>query len=253
MAGYALPVADDGGMRLDDLAREAGVASTTVRLYQNKGLLPPPRLVGRTGYYDEHHLARLRLIHRLQEDGFSLSGIARVLETWQSGGGLDELIGAEVQLDALLHGRNEVVLSAEELLDRFPTDALTPELVQRAAAMGLVEATADGRFRVPDQRFLDTGAALIRMGVPAGVVLDEWEALRATTDEIAARFIGLFEQHLLPEDWEARIARGDRTELAATLEQLRQTARQVLTAALDASIASVGAERLAAVLEAETP
>ena len=37
-------------MRVDDLARAAGVATTTIRLYQSKGLLPPPRLVGRTGY-----------------------------------------------------------------------------------------------------------------------------------------------------------------------------------------------------------
>lgn len=241
------------GRRLDDLARDAGVASTTVRLYQNKGLLPPPRLVGRTGYYDDHHLARLRLIHRLQEDGFSLSAIARVLETWQSGGGLDDLVGAEVQLDALFHDRHAIVLTGEELFARFPADSMTPELVQRAAAMGLVEATEDGRFRVPDQRFLDTGATLVRMGVPAAVVLDEWDRLSGATDEIADRFIGVFEQHLLPDDWEEQLASGGGVELAGTLEQLRQAARQVLSAALDASIARIGAERLAAVFDAAGP
>ncbi|HMQ25441.1 MAG TPA: MerR family transcriptional regulator [Acidimicrobiales bacterium] len=238
------------GRRLDDLARDAGVASTTVRLYQNKGLLPPPRLVGRTGYYDDHHLARLRLIHRLQEDGFSLSAIARVLETWQSGGGLDDLVGAEVQLDTLLHDRHAIVLTGEELLARFPAGALTPDLVQRAGAMGLVEVTDDGRFRVPDERFLDTGATLVRLGVPATVVLDEWERLRGATDDIAGRFIGLFEQHLLPEDWESRLATGKGAELTGDLAQLRQTALGVLSAALDASIARIGAERLAAVLDA---
>ena len=35
--------------RLDELARRAGVASTTVRLYRSKGLLARPRLEGRTG------------------------------------------------------------------------------------------------------------------------------------------------------------------------------------------------------------
>ncbi|MHB1139051.1 MAG: MerR family transcriptional regulator, partial [Microthrixaceae bacterium] len=49
-------------MRVDDLARAAGVATTTIRLYQSKGLLQPPRLVGRTGWYGEAHLARLNVI-----------------------------------------------------------------------------------------------------------------------------------------------------------------------------------------------
>ena len=51
--------------RLDELARAAGVASTTVRLYRSRGLLPPPRLEGRTGWYDDAHLSRLCLIARL--------------------------------------------------------------------------------------------------------------------------------------------------------------------------------------------
>src|SRR5688500_9546618 len=66
-------------MRLDDLAAAAGVATTTVRLYRQRGLLPPPRLVGRTGWFGPHHLARLRLIARLQGDGFSLAGIGKLL------------------------------------------------------------------------------------------------------------------------------------------------------------------------------
>ena len=247
-----MAAASSSEMRLDDLARAAGVASTTVRLYQNKGLLPPPRLVGRTGYYDEHHLARLRLIHRLQEDGFSLAGIGRVLDTYQRGGGLDELVGVEVELDALLHDRQEVVLTAEELLGRFPDGALTPDLVQRAAAIGLVAATDDGRFRVLDRRFLDSGATMIRLGAPADVVLDEWEQLVQTTDGIAERFIALFEEHLLPDAWEQDLDADRATELADALQQLRDTARQVVAAALDTSIARLGTQRLAALLGPET-
>ncbi|HEY4378560.1 MAG TPA: MerR family transcriptional regulator, partial [Acidimicrobiales bacterium] len=78
-------------MRIDDLAREAGVASTTVRLYQSKGLLPGPRVVGRTGFYDQSHLSRLRLISRLQEDGFSLASITRLLSLWEEGRDLGDL------------------------------------------------------------------------------------------------------------------------------------------------------------------
>ena len=181
------------GMRLDELAQRAGVASTTVRLYQNKGLLPGPRLVGRTGYYDDAHLARLRLIGRLQEQGFSLAGIGHLLASWEEGRGLADIVGVEQQLDALLNQRRDTVVDAAELLGRFPAGALAPADIQRAAALGLVEAAPGGRFRVADERFLEAGSALAHLGVPAAAILDEWERLSTVTDEVAARFIALFE------------------------------------------------------------
>ena len=232
-------------LRLDELAQRAGVATTTIRLYQNRGLLPGPRLVGRTGYYGPAHLARLALIGRLQAQGFSLAGIGRLLETWERGRDLTDLVGVEEELEALLDRRPEIVLDAAELLGRFPADSLTPELVQRAAGLGLVEPTDDGRFRVPDRRFLDTGAALVELGVPVDVVLDEWEALRDLTDSIAARFIAVFEDHLLPAGWERGLDPGDVERVATTLARLRQTAGQVVAAALDASLAELGTKRLA--------
>lgn len=235
--------------RLDELARQAEVASTTVRLYQSKGLLAPPRLEGRTGWYDDSHLARLRLIARLQDEGHSLAGIADLLEKWEQGRNLDAVIGIEVQLDSLLGEAHAVVLDPVELLGRFPEGAMTPELMQRAAALGLVEPTEDGRIRVADRRFLDTGAALAELGIPADVILDEWEALVAHTDDIAARFITIFETHLAPEDWQEGLDTDQARELATTLAQLQATARQVLLAALDTSVARLGRERLGELIE----
>jgi len=240
-------------MRLDDLAHRAGMPTTTVRLYQNKGLLHGPRLVGRTGFYDESHLTRLALIARLQDQGFSLAAIGQLLETWESGRDLADLVGVEEQLDQLLNRRREVVMDAAELLAYFPADALTPELIQRASSMGLVEATDAGRFRIADQRFLETGAALVKLGVPTSVVLDEWAHLSRVTDNIARRFISVFENHLLPPDWSDGLDRKQADALAATLAQLQTTARQVVAAALDASIARQGSKRLGEFIASVAP
>lgn len=236
------------GMRLDELARAAGVATTTVRLYRNKGLLHPPRLVGRTGYFDESHVTRLRLIGQLQEEGFSLAGIGRLLETWAEGKDLAALVGVEKQLDALLTHRNEVELDAVELAQRFPEGMLTADLVVRAIDLGLVVPVEDGRFRVPDARFLDTGAALVELGIPASVVLDEWEALSGLTDEMARRFVALFEKQLLPKGWRKGLDGERAAELAGTLARLRALANTVVLASLDASVSRVGSRRLAALL-----
>ena len=90
---------------------------------------------------------------------------------------------------------------------------------------------------------------ITRMGIPAEVVLDEWEALVSHTDDIAARFISIFETHLAPADWQESLDTDDARELARTLAQLQVTARQVLVAALDASVARLGRERLGQLID----
>jgi DNA-binding transcriptional MerR regulator len=230
--------------RLDELARRAKVASTTVRLYQSKGMLAPPRLEGRTGWYGDSHLSRLRLIARLQGEGYSLAGIANLLEQWEHGRTLDAVIGVEAELDSLLGEPHAVVLEMAELLDQFAIGSMSPELMQRAGALGLVELTDDGRVRVPDRRFLETGSALSRLGIPDSVILDAWERLAVHTDEIAAQFVALFEQHLAPADWETGLDSKAAHDLATTLAQLQVIGRQVVVAALDASLGRVGRERL---------
>jgi len=240
-------------MRLDELARRAGVASTTVRLYRAKGLLDPPRLQGRTGWYDDGHLRRLALIARLQDDGFSLAGIATLLERWRDGQSLEGLAGVEHQLEQLLGTPHAATFAPDELLDRFPAEAMTPNLMQRAAALGLIGATDDGRIAVTDVRFLDAGAALARLGVPLGDVLDEWERLRAQTDDVARRFVDLFEQHLAPDGWRDGLDDATAAGLASTLGSLHELARLVVVAALDTSLAAAGRARLGDLLDDRSP
>ena len=239
--------------RLDELARQAGVASTTVRLYQTKGLLAPPRLEGRTGWYDESHLARLRLISRLQSEGHSLAGIANLLEQWERGRGLDSIVGVEAELDSLLGEPRAAEYTATELLHAFPDGSMTPDLMQRAAALSLVELADGGNLRVPDRRFVETGAALAHLGVPLDVVLDEWEALKTQTDEIASRFVAVFESHLLPDDWRDDLDDEAARSLAHTLAELQAIAKQVVASALDASVAALGRERVGELLPDGTP
>lgn len=235
--------------RLDDLAREAGVASTTVRLYQAKGLLPAPRLEGRTGWYDESHLSRLRLVARLQTEGHSLAGIADLIQQWEQGRSLDAMIGIESELDALLGDTRAVVMSPLEVLACFPESSMTPELMQRAAALGLIQAAEDGNVRVADRRFLETGSELVGLGVPASVVLDEWEALTAHTDEVANRFIAIFETHLAPANMRGGLDTERIHELAVTLARLQILARHVLVATLDSSVARIGRQQLGELIQ----
>src|SRR5688500_6901877 len=81
--------------RVDELAREAGTTVRNVRAYQDRGLLPPPRREGRVGVYDDAHLARLRLIGRLLERGYTIANIHELLGAWERGRDLHEVLGLE--------------------------------------------------------------------------------------------------------------------------------------------------------------
>lgn len=236
--------------RFDDLARRADVPTTTVRLYRTRGLLPPPHLEGRTGWYDDSHVRRLRLIARLQQQGHSLAGIADLIAQWEQGRDLDAVIGVEAGLDALLGDPYAVTLSAEELAGRFPPRALTPDAMRRAVELGLVEVADDGTVHVADRRFVETGSSLAHLGVPVATVLEDWEALVARTDEIAALFVRRFEEHVAPADWSTDLDSDATRDLATVLARLHQAAHQVVAAALDASLARAGRARLGQLLEA---
>ena len=50
-----------------------------IRNHHSRGLLAPPEVRARVGYYNADHVARLRLIQDLQADGFNLAAIERLL------------------------------------------------------------------------------------------------------------------------------------------------------------------------------
>jgi len=64
---------------LNDLCQQGGVTARTVRYYVQQGLLPSPGL-GAGARYGQGHLARLRLIRRLQSEHLPLAEIRRRLE-----------------------------------------------------------------------------------------------------------------------------------------------------------------------------
>ena len=66
-------------MRVEQLSVRSGLAVDTIRYYQSKGLVEPPRRQGRVAWYDASHLERLARIRALQERGYTLATIARVV------------------------------------------------------------------------------------------------------------------------------------------------------------------------------
>jgi DNA-binding transcriptional MerR regulator len=73
-------VPDDERYALTELADLAGVTPRTIRYYLAQGLLPAVGQSGPGAKYDDRHLARLRLIRRLQAEHLPLAEIRRRLD-----------------------------------------------------------------------------------------------------------------------------------------------------------------------------
>src|SRR6266545_6777894 len=169
MAGMSATRDDD--LTVDELARRAGIPTSTVRLYQARGLLPGPRREGRVGYYGAGHLARLRLIAELQQRGFSLAGIKQLVDAWEQGRSLDDLLGLEAEATAPLAAPEPVRLPVAELAGRFAGQEPGPAVLARAAELGLLRV--EGDVVACDARFLAFGTELAALGIPLDTILDE--------------------------------------------------------------------------------
>jgi DNA-binding transcriptional MerR regulator len=66
---------------IQDVATELGVTTRTIRFYEDKGLLDPPR-VGTMRVYSRREVARLLLILRGKRLGFSLRQIKEFLDLY---------------------------------------------------------------------------------------------------------------------------------------------------------------------------
>ena len=66
-------------LTIGELAEAAGMTVRNVRNHQARGLIAPPSLVARTGYYGTEHLERLKLIRAMQAEGFNLEAIGCLL------------------------------------------------------------------------------------------------------------------------------------------------------------------------------
>jgi len=63
------------GLTISEIARKAGVAATTLRYYEQIGLVPAPARLGGQRRYDDAILARLDVIGLCKSAGFSLEEI----------------------------------------------------------------------------------------------------------------------------------------------------------------------------------
>jgi DNA-binding transcriptional MerR regulator len=211
-------------LTIDELARRTGMTVRNIRAHQSRGLLPPPEVRGRTGYYGPDHVARLELIRELQGEGFNLESIRRLLNG--SGGVSDEVLRFTRALREPFEDEEPQIVEAAELGERWrSTD---PRLLARAERLGFLRSLGDGRYEEISPRLAQAGEELAALGVPAEVALETVERVRRHADGVAKAFVRLF----LEQVWKPFDADGRPEErwpqVREALERLRPLASEAL-------------------------
>jgi DNA-binding transcriptional MerR regulator len=215
---------DQSSLTIDELSRRTGMTVRNIRAHQSRGLLPAPRVVGRTGYYGDDHVARLELIREMQADGFNLGAISRLLEG--VGGSSSDGHDFTRAVRAPFEEEDPEILSAEELTQRWG-DA-DPAQLRRAQQLGILNPLGEGRYEVPSPSVLRAGAELAELGIPLSTALDVAAKLRRQSREVARVFIELFLENVWKPFEKAGRPEEDWPRVRESLERLRPLASESL-------------------------
>jgi DNA-binding transcriptional MerR regulator len=215
-----------GELTIDQLAQRTGMTARNIRAHQSRGLLPPPEVRGRTGYYGTEHIARIELIQELQGEGFNLELIGRLLAN--AAGSTGEVLGFTRALRVPFADEQPEVVDAAELARQWQSTDVS--LLVKAEELGLLRSLGDGQYEVPSPRLARAGAELIALGVPLHKVLDLAVRLRRRADEVADMYVKVFLDIVWRPFEEAGHPEERWPEVRTALERLRPLAADSLLA-----------------------
>jgi DNA-binding transcriptional MerR regulator len=217
---------DDNDLTIDELARKIGMTVRNIRAHQSRGLLPPPALRGRTGYYGSEHVARLELIQELQTEGFNLDLIKRLLEG--AGGSSSEVLRFKQALAQPFGGEEPEIVGIADLVAQWGT--ADPAMLMKSLSLGLLRQLPDGRFEVPSPRLAKAGRELQRLGVSLERSLEFTATVRQHADRIAQIYVDLFLETVWTPFEQAGRPSDGWPEVQEALERLHPLASESLLA-----------------------
>jgi DNA-binding transcriptional MerR regulator len=216
-------------LTIEQLAAESGMSVRNIRAHQARGLLSPPEVRLRVGYYGPEHVAQLRLIRELQGDGFNLSGIKRLLEDSQ--GTAERLLHFKEALSASVNGERAETLTRAELGKRFRVSAEeAPAVLAKAQKLGVLMPVGGDTYEVPSPSLLALAEEVVRQGIPLRSALDILEEIERHCDSVSRAFVKLFLREIWKPFQRADMPPERWPEIERAVERLRPVASEALLA-----------------------
>jgi DNA-binding transcriptional MerR regulator len=210
---------------VDELASRTGLTVRTVRFYAAEGLLPAPERRGRVAYYDARHRMRLDLVRTLQEHGYTLSAIQRVLARIPDDAPPAEYAVQSAVLAPWLPDQTEELDRAA--LERRVGRRVDDEQLGFLAAVGALEEVGPDRFRAAPA-MLGHAVEILRLPVPPEVLTGSAAIIREHAAAVAEGLTDLFAKAIWGPYQRGEL---DHEQVVAILARLRPLALQGLVGA----------------------
>jgi DNA-binding transcriptional MerR regulator len=223
---------DADWVTIDQLANSSGVTVRNLRAYQARGLLPPPQVRARTGYYGPEHWARLELIKDLQAEGVKLETIKKLFAA--TDGSTEQVLQFIRTLRRVFGEPERTIVSRSELAERFGTG--DEALLKRGIKLGLLAPVSEDQFEEVLPQLSRIGQSLVDLGISLERSLEVVDQLRRHAEGIAKVYVEVF----LDEVWEPFESSGRPDDqwprLHATIEQLQKISGEALLAVLGLAV-----------------
>jgi DNA-binding transcriptional MerR regulator len=215
---------------IDELARLTGVTGRNIRALQSKRMLPPPTIRSRTGYYGSEHVARLKMIRTLQDEGFRLEAISRLLES--PGEAADRMLEFGQALRSSFGTPDSELATTTDLMTRFGGQP-DERVLRKAQRLGLIRPLGEDQWEILNPRLVAAGEELAGMGIPLDHGLAVAESINRHTRAIAKEYVRLFVSDVVGVDRVSDPAEKDWAWLHEALDRLRPIALEAIRASFE--------------------
>ncbi len=216
----------EADLTVEQLAYETGMSVRNIRNHQSRGLLPPPEVRARVGYYGPDHVARLRLIQEMQAEGFKLSAIERLIG--EHGEDADRFVGLRQAVTAPFATEAPEVYTRDELVEKFGAD--DDRLIEKAKKLGLLVDLGKDRYEAPSPALIRAAEEVLAMGIELPAALAAIEKLNRNAQSSARTFVDLFVERVWKPFDEAGRPEEGWDEIIAAIGRLRPLAFDALNA-----------------------
>jgi DNA-binding transcriptional MerR regulator len=236
-------------MTIEELAHASGMSVRNIRNHQTRGLLPPPEIRARTGFYGEAHVERLRLIQQMQAEGLKLSAVERLVGG--EGDWADRFVGLRRAITAPLEAEAAEIVTLAELEERFGPVGQNGRALVKAQKLGVLVNLGDGTFEAPSPSLLRAAEEVVSRGVSLDAALKAIERVKRNAETAAQAFVKLF----MDELWRPFDAAGQPDErwdeVTQSIERLRPIAVDALLAVFKPAMATEIEKAFGKALEAQ--
>ncbi|CAM3091972.1 MerR family transcriptional regulator [Williamsia muralis] len=214
--------------RINELADVSGVSVRNIRVYQDRGLLPPPKIKGRTGWYSAEHLSRLKVISQMLERGYTFATISELLMAARYGLKVEHVLEGEPKRGSRWKNfRRMATITISELRKGLGATDSNIALGQR---LGLLVKEGAG-YAVTNPEVLAGAEVLVKAGIDLDVLLTRWERVQQDLQDIAASFVSIVTDKYFEDGSPLELEESEVIRLAELVHTVRPMAHEIVEVA----------------------